>query len=170
MAVAVIGYSTAAGIFLALLAVLLAGKNGLSFRIFLALASLASVLWASAAAYQAAFGTALIIPQLLELVRDFAWLVFLLHALNVRPSGAGVVSSGMRVARHAVYVFTGVTMLLAFYRYYGGSGQTFLRGFDYQLAGHLLLSVIGLVLLEQILRNTPLDLLRAIKYLCLGIG
>ena len=170
MTIGVISYATAAGIFLALLLVLLAGRTGLSFKRVLALVSAASVLWASAAAYQAAYDTTLLIPLLLELLRDFAWLALMLHTLNIKTDSGGVVSIGLRIIRHAVYIFTAITMLLALYRYTGGSAHSFFIGFDFELAGHLLLAVIGLVLLEQILRNTPLELLRAIKYLCLGIG
>jgi len=170
MIVGVVSYLTAVGIYLALLAVLLAGHSGLSFKRFLGSAVAASVLWASAAAFQAAFNSALILPEILELVRDFMWLAFMLHLLNVQSDSGGVVTRGLKITRHAVYVFTVVTTLLAFYHYYGGSGLSFIVDFDYQSAGHLLLAVVGLVLLEQIIRNTPPELLRATKYLCLGIG
>ena len=36
--------------------------------------------------------------------------------------------------------------------------------------GHVLLAVAGLVLVEQIYRNTPLDQRWAIKFLCIGVG
>ena len=170
MNIGVIGYTTSAVFFFALLLVLLAGRSGVSFKRFLALASAASGLWAAAAALQAAFDTTLIVCQLLELLRDLSWLAFLMHMLNSRADGNRVMSTGLRTARHAIYAFTAVTMLLAVYRYFGGSSLSFFVGFDYALAGHLLLAVVGLVLLEQILRNTPVDLLRAIKYLCLGVG
>jgi putative PEP-CTERM system histidine kinase len=170
MIIGVISYTTSAVFFFALLLVLLAGRSGVSFKRFLALASAASGLWATAAALQAAFDTTLIVSQLLELLRDLSWLAFLLHMLNARADGNRVMSTGLRTARHAIYAFTTVTMLLALYRYFGGSSLSFFVGFDYALAGHLLLAVVGLVFLEQVLRNTPVDLLRAIKYLCLGIG
>ena len=170
MIAGLVGYSTAAVVFFALSAILLIGPIGLSFKRFLALASAASGIWASAVVFQMFFDAAFIVPQILEVARDFTWLVFLLYVLNVRPDGNGVASVGLRVAQHAVYLFTAVTALLALYRYYGGSAESFFVEFDYPLAGHLLLAIIGLVLLEQILRNTPLELLRSIKYLCLGVG
>lgn len=170
MIIGAISYATSSVFFFALLLVLLAGRSGVSFKRFLALASAASGLWATAAALQAAFDTTLIVSQLLELARDLSWLAFLLHMLNARADGNRVMTTGLRTARNAIYAFTLVTMLLALYRYFGGSSLSFFVGFDYALAGHLLLAVVGLVLLEQILRNTPVDLLRAIKYLCLGIG
>jgi hypothetical protein len=93
MNVGVISYLSAAGIFLVLLAVLLVGRTNGSFKRLLALASAASALWAASAAYQAAYGTPLIIPQLLELLRDFAWLTFLLHMLHVKTTEKGAIST-----------------------------------------------------------------------------
>lgn len=170
MIIGIISYTAAAGIFLALLLVLIIGRTNGSFRRLLALASAASALWAGAAAIQAAFDTPLIIPQLLELTRDLAWLAFLLHMLSAKADGSGMRSTGFRIVRHGVYVSTAVMAALVLYLHLTGSGLSVFIGFDFQFAGHLSLAVIGLVLLEQILRNTPLDLLRAIKYLCLGVG
>lgn len=170
MIIGAVSYLTAAGILLALLLVMLTCRSeGLPKRL-LAFALAASVLWATAAAYQAAFATPLLVLQLLEILRDFAWLTFLLHILTTKASGKEVVSTSFTIIRHGVYAFTVVMMLLAFYVNFSGEGVSFIAGFDFQLAGHLLLAVIGLVLLEQILRNTPTELLRAIKYLCFGIG
>lgn len=170
MMIGVISYTTAAGIFAALMLVLLTGYTGNAFRRLLALAAATSALWAAAAAYQSAFDTPLIVPQLLELLRDFVWLTFLLHMLGAKTVSKSAVSTGLAIARHGVYAFTALTIAAALYLYFSNAGLSFLVGFDFQLAGHLLLAVMGLVLLEQILRNTPFDLLRAVKYLCFAIG
>jgi putative PEP-CTERM system histidine kinase len=170
MNVGVISYLSAAGIFLVLLAILLIGRTDGSVKRLLAVASAASALWAAGAAYQAAYGTPLIIPQLLELLRDFAWLTFLLHMLHVKTTEKGAISTWLAFARHGLYAVTAVTMLFALYHHFNVTGMSFLSGFDFQLAGHLTLAIAGLVLLEHILRNTPMDLMRAIKYLCFGIG
>ena len=170
MIIGAISYATAAGFFFAMLVVLLASRTGGPFRRLLAVACALSVLWATAAATQAAIDSALIVPQLFELLRDLAWLAFLLHMLSVGADSKNVFSTGFTIARHGIYAFTAVMMLVALYLYFSSSGLSILIGFDFQFAGHLLLAIIGLVLLEQILRNTPADLLRAIKYLCFGIG
>jgi putative PEP-CTERM system histidine kinase len=170
MNVGVISYLSAAGIFLVLLAIMLVGRTNGSFKRLLALASAASALWAASAAYQAAYGTPLIVPQLLELLRDFAWLTFLLHMLHAKTTEKGTMSTWLTLARHGLYAVTTVTMLFALYHHFSVTGLSLLAGFDFQLAGHLTLAIAGLVLLEHILRNTPADLVRAIKYLCFGIG
>ena len=165
-----ISYISAAGIFLVLLAVLLIGRAEGSFRRLLALASAASALWAASAAYQAAYDTPLIIPQLLELLRDFAWLTFLLHMLRAKSGEKGAMSTWLTLARHGLYAVTAVTTLFVLHLQFNVTGLSFLSAFDFHLAGHLTLAIAGLVLLEHILRNTPADLMRAIKYLCFGIG
>ena len=43
-------------------------------------------------------------------------------------------------------------------------------GFDALYAGFLLVSVVGLVLVEQIMRNAHIESRRAVKYLCIGLG
>ncbi len=170
MLIGTISYSIATATFLVLLAVLLTGRAGGLPKHLLVLASGISALWAASAAYQAAYDASLIIPQMLELLRDLAWLMFLLHMLNAKAHGKGMMSTSFSIIRHGVYAFTAVMMVLALYLHFSDMGLSLLVGIDFQLAGNLLLAVIGLVLLEQILRNTPLDLLRAIKYLCFGIG
>src|SRR3989344_4281148 len=170
MIVGVVSYISAAGIFLVLAAVLLIGRTDGSFRRLLALACAASALWAGAAAWQAAYGTPLIVPQILELLRDVAWLTFLLHMLHVKLGQKGTMPTWLTLARHGLYTVAALTTLFALYIHYNAGGLTFMSGFDFRLAGHLMLAIAGLVLLEQILRNTPADLLRAIKYLCYGIG
>ena len=170
MIIGAISYATTAGIFVALLFLLLTGRTGASFRRPLALTAAVSVLWSASAACQAAFNSPFIITELLELLRDVAWLTFLLQMLATRSTGKGSISTWLTMIRHGVYVFSAVMMTLAVYLHFVGPGLSFLSRFDFQLAGHLLLAVIGLVFLEQILRNTPIELLRAIKYLCFGIG
>lgn len=170
MIVGVVSYISAAGIFLVLAAVLLIGRSDGSFRRLLALACAASALWAGAAAWQAAYDTPLIVLQVLELLRDVAWLSFLLHMLHVKLGQKGTLPTWLTLARHGLYTVAALTTLFALYIHYNAGGLTFMSGFDFRLAGHLMLAIAGLVLLEQILRNTPADLLRAIKYLCYGIG
>ena len=175
MMIGVISYLSASGIFLVLLLVLLARRAGGAFRGWLALASAVSAIWAAGAAYQQAFDAPLIIPLFLELLRDLAWLTFLMYALNLKAQNKDAVSIGFTIIRHGIYVFTAVMALLILYLHselfpLKGSGLSFIAGLDFQLAGHLLVAVIGLVLLEQLLRNTPHDPLRAVKYLCFGVG
>jgi len=170
MIIGAISYATAAGIFVALLLVLLTGRAGGPFKRLLTTASAVSAVWAATAAYQATSGSPFVVIQILELLHDVVWLTFLLHMLATRSAGKDGMSTWLTLARHGVYAFTVVMMLLAVYLNVTTPELSFFARFDFQFAGHLLLAVVGLVFLEQILRNTPMELLRAIKYLCFGVG
>ncbi len=170
MSIGAISYITASGVFLALLVVLLACQTKNFPRNLLTSALIISALWGCAAAYQATFNTSLFIPQFFELIRDLAWLTFLLYIPNTRTSERKLITKTWMLVRQGIYAFISVMICLALYLHFSDSNLALIGGFDFQLAGHLLLAVMGLVLIEQILRNTPPDALRAIKYLCFGIG
>lgn len=170
MIVGVISYTTTAVFFAALLLILLTGRAGGAFRRWLAVATGATALWAGGSAWQAATDSLLLVPQFLELLRDVAWLTFLLQMLIAKAGEKGITSAWLIMVRHGLYVFALVMMASAGYLHVNAAELSFFASFDFYLAGNLLLAVVGLVLLEQILRNTPSELLRAIKYLCFGIG
>jgi len=170
MIIGTVSYAIASGIFVALMVVLLTVRGGGPFKRLLVVATAVSALWAASSAFQATFNSPFIVVQLLEFLRDLVWLTFLLHMLTTRSADNDGGSVWFTAVRHGMYAFTAVMMALAVYLHFAGSGLSLLSRFDFQFAGHLLLAVIGLVLLEQILRNTPHELLRAIKYLCFGIG
>lgn len=170
MTIGLISYATAAGFFSALLLVLLTGRVDELFKRILAFACAITIAWAASAAYQMAFSMPMLFIQLLEILRDFAWLTFLLY-INAKTLGKkGTLTGFNKTIWHGTYIFTAVMMGLTVFTHFGKSDLLFFAGFNLQLAGHLLLAVLGLVLLEQIIRNTPQDLLRAIKYLCFGVG
>lgn len=167
--VEVISYSTTAAAFLGLGLLLLTGRQGQIRKRLLAVASLASVVWAATVAYQAAYGGLLIIAQMLELLRDLTWFAFLLAMLRaVYPDDTGT-TRRFAVVFGTASAFTVALMLLALYRITGGSALRFIAGNDV-LAGQLLMSVAGLVVVEQLYRNTPHEQRRALKYLCVGVG
>lgn len=60
-------------------------------------------------------------------------------------------------------------MLLALYRISGGSLFEFIAGNDV-LVGHLLISIGGIVIVEQLYRNTSEEQRWGLKYLWIGIG
>lgn len=170
MIVGVISYTTAAVFFAAMLLILLTGRSGGAFRRWLAVACGATALWAGGSAWQAATDSLLLIPQFLELLRDVAWLTLLLQMLIAKAGEKARASAWLIMARHGLYAFALVMIASAGYLHVNAAELSIFSRFDFFFAGNLLLAVFGLVLLEQILRNTPSDLLRAIKYLCFGIG
>ncbi len=167
--VEVISYSTTAVAFLGLGLLLLTGRKGQFRKSLLAVASLSTVAWAAAIAYQGAYGGLLIIAQMLGLLRGLAWFTFLLAMLRAVFPDDSTTNRRFMIVFGSAAAFTAALMLLDLYRITGGSALGFIAGNDV-LAGHLLMTVAGLVLVEQLYRNTPPEQRRAIKYLCVGVG
>lgn len=100
----------------------------------------------------------------LDMLRQFAWLAWLLHLLGLLSTRA----AAMRGLRWSVFgVLVLVVGLLA-----GVEGRWF--GREFQLQGPwyigLLYAVLGLVLLEQLYRNSGEDERWNVKPLCLGLA
>ncbi len=167
--VEVISFSTASVFFVALSLLLLTGRRGQIQKALLSLASITSVIWTGVVAYQAAYGGLLIIAQMLELLRDLAWVAFLLAMLKAVYPNTSRTNTRFTAAFAVASAFTGALMLLALYRIAGGSALGFIAGNDV-LSGHLVFTIAGLVMVEQLYRNTPKEQRRAMKYLCLGVG
>ena len=165
----VFSFATAALFFLSLTLVLLTGHRGQILKSLLATATLSSAVWAAVVAYQAAYGGLLIIAQLLELLRELTWFAFLLLLLRTAYSATKQVAARFWVTLGIISAFTAALMLLALYRISGGSALASIAGNDV-LAGHLLMAIGGLVIVEQLYRTTPREQRRSIKYLCLAIG
>ena len=168
--VGTISYGAGALFFLALALVLLTGKPGGQRKRLLLFAAMASALWTGFAATHSAGRQVFLSTQLLELLRDFAWLAFLsgiLASIHTRPEQAA-----RRFRRFASLSGAAVLLLVSVtaYRFFSGRPFASSLGIDWLLAGYLAVAIFGLVLVEQLFRNTRADARRAIKYLCIGVG
>jgi len=170
-----VGFETSAiGYFIAALAFLILGvifvaawhKSGIGN--VLVIAVFGSVVWAAAAAYEAIFGfSSSILVASLELLRSGAWLGFLL-ALLFRVNSLGWSSAFLRfsvVGATAVLVVEGAILATA-----SVSIIPSVVGFDARILANILLSLLGITLVEQLIRNTPSAQRWSIKFLCLGLG
>ncbi|MCG5512189.1 XrtA/PEP-CTERM system histidine kinase PrsK [Ectothiorhodospira shaposhnikovii] len=200
MSLGVTGYAIAAIGFAALLIVLLIGWQRRLQGALLILAAAAGILWALTLAAQAIWPEriplSLVFPA--ELLRDAAWIGFLwgliwqarshrrlpVSRAPARPgppsSSAGNRSSTLPAADAnadlkpplillglaAVLLLMG---LVAYLLLQPMLPEAWIRG-DVLLGGKLLLTLIALLLVEQIYRNTSREGRWAIKYLCLGVG
>lgn len=164
-----IGYSISAIAFLILFAVLLTDKHKGSAKIFLVIAAFFSCIWAISMSYQAITGSDLITPQVLEFIKSISWIALLLRMLSV-THGAGITRAGFMVALGAIIVFVLFMTIPVLYQYQNDGVVIFGNNFHYILASHLLLAVIGIVLIEQLYRNTRPEQRWVIKFLCLGLG
>jgi len=148
---------------------MLTGKRDNLPKTMLAVASLASAVWSGTVTYQAAYGGLLSTALLLELLRSLAWFAFLLVMLRTAYKSSDQVNKKFRVAFAGISVFIIGLMLLALYRISGGSLFELIAGNDV-LIGHLLISIGGLVIIEQLYRNTADEHRWALKYLWIAIG
>ncbi len=164
-----IGYSAAALGFLVLTLLLATAWRGRREGGLLLAASAATALWAAVAAWQAGglyLSSVFVVAA--ELLRDVLWLWFLLAIL-----GHGRAASARRFLRagSTLVVVFGVAMVLVLGLVFSGEVRIPSRlGFDLRIFTFLVFSLLGLVLVEQLFRNTPLAERWAIKYLCLGLG
>ena len=174
--VSLLSYGLGARLFLALTALLAIGWRGRVEGGLLLAASGLTTAWLLLLAAQAFFGAE---PgpgaQALETLRTVAWLAFLTRLLGYR--GAGAPTRGLPRLALGLYGLGALTLLATLaeplLRVLGLPGTLGLPGHALEnllLAGHVLLPVGGLLLVEQLYRNTPVDRRWAIKFLCLGLG
>jgi len=160
-----IGYVCAAAAYL-LLAVLVASwwKKTLP-ALLLGAASLTTFLWAGVTAFRLSSGHALgWDDEFLDIIRSGLWNILLLSTLYwLSP----IQRSGGAVAIAALGLFIAVASLVARNLDDGDSG-TLVRFIV--LTGHLALSLLGIALVENLVRNSPRTRYWRIKYLCLGLG
>ena len=164
-----VGYSISALAFLVFFVIMLTDKHKGSTKTLLVVAALSSCVWAFSMSYQAMTGSDLITPQVLEFVKSICWIALLLRMLSI-AYGAGITTTGFIVSLGSIVVFVMAMMFPVIYQYLSTDISTFGDNFDYLLSSHLLLSVIGIVLIEQLYRNTKPEQRRVIKFLCLGLA
>lgn len=166
-----VGYGLTAALFLFLGLLLLTGWRGRMQGGLLVAAAFANAVWAGALAVQAAWHSmAMGWIWALESLRDLAWIVFLLRLLQLqvkeRPGVAGRFRR-LRLLALALALFLVLPIEDL-------AGQVdLLRGLDLvtlRLALDVAFPVAGLVLVEQVYRNTPSEHRWGVKFLCLGVG
>ena len=168
--IGIISYAAGAGVFLALALVLMTGKRGRPHKNALMLAALVSSVWMAVTAYSASSGISLLLSYLLEPLRDLALLAFLVRMLSSAYSDP---VQAARVYRHTMRVLASFTVLLTMmvlYRMASARSLPSAGGIDLLLAAYLAMAITGLVMVEQLMRNTRGDSRRSVKYLCFGLG
>ncbi|SFU46871.1 XrtA/PEP-CTERM system histidine kinase PrsK [Pseudoduganella namucuonensis] len=166
--IAFISYGAAAVAFFLLLTALLTVWRGRVRGSALTLASFLSCLWSAAMMYQGTQSAPTHFIDALETLRNGAWSVFLLILLgHFRDPGSRL---PMRLkpsvlAGLAVYAVWLVATL------FGRFEVNLLPSAGLPVAlVHLCMALVGLLLVEQVYRNKPVQERWAIKYVCLGVG
>lgn len=159
----IVSYLAGGILFLVLTLLLVTSWKGRLQGAVLVIAALVNALWAFLLAYEASYNSfSLVLIFIVEAVRYAAWLIFLLKLLG---GGQGSFLSHVIVSVLTVLWIcaAGIIFIPALSDMFGGIHGVFIPGM-------LLMSIAGLVLVEQIYRNTREDCRWAVKYLCLGVG
>ncbi len=163
-----ISYLLASVAYLLLSGLLVTSWRGKSQGGLLLAASMGTAIWAGINAIQLAvhyFPSEVIWS--FEILHSTLWLIFLLYLLPSTRSASG---SRGRVFHLGIYGLS-LTLLVILW------GMSILENQnpsyfvpEIQIAGQLILALLGIVLVEQLFRNTRLDKRWYIKYLCLALG
>ncbi|HEX8875004.1 MAG TPA: XrtA/PEP-CTERM system histidine kinase PrsK, partial [Nitrosospira sp.] len=170
--VATISYSVAAAAHLFLAALLLTSWRRRSHGLVLPAACLFSALWAAVLAYHGADVPPLsLLTDILEIIRNAGWSVFLITLLGLYRQDSSSLARRISPAVIAIAVLYIARFLLVFYPH-GDLVFFFPDATDFRnnIIGSLVMAVIGMILVEQLYRNTPAKQRWGIKFACLGIG
>ncbi|WP_018878638.1 XrtA/PEP-CTERM system histidine kinase PrsK [Thioalkalivibrio sp. ALE28] len=161
---AAIGYLTAALAFLVLAVVTLVRWRNRPSGLWVVLAALLSVGWAGYLGFLAwQYGTsAAISGGVMEVARNAGWFALLLALLAGSGSRPGVDPRALRWWASGVAVFLLFILVPMLWPQ--------LLGAIWPGLATLLMAIAGLVLVEQVYRNTPPQNRWEIKFLCLGLG
>lgn len=165
------GYGLCALVFGLLGLFLVTGWRGRLQGGLLVFAVLASAAWAAALALHMGwqmvpdYGT-----QGLWAVRNLAWFLFMIRLLDLQGAGQPDAERRLGLVRLAVLALTLIIVLPLQYLLPAGQDGLYSDLFLARLLLQLTASVVGLVLVEQVFRNTPWQHRWGIKFLCLGVG
>ena len=165
---AAVGYGLTALAYLALTGLIVSSWRQRAQGRLLVLATALSAAWGALSMFTAAGWLSPQLGLMAEIARNGAWIALLLYILHLRlPPGAtlptplrliGIMSAAIVSGLLLISVVPAIAALL----------NLPLRGLGNM--GMVLLSVIGLVLVEQVYRSSRPEDRWAIKFLCLGLG
>ena len=163
ISIGTVSYAAASMAFLFLSVLLVTTWRGRLQGMLLAVACLGSAAWAGVAAYLAARPNgAMFVTEVLEVLRSAVWFAFLMVLLGYARKPVGP----LRRAAAGLAAFCGVLLAATLYSGVVSAPRPEIFG----ILGRLVLAVIGIVLVEQLYRNVPLQQRWGIKFLCLGLG
>jgi putative PEP-CTERM system histidine kinase len=156
--------------FLAIL--LLTSWRGRLHGIVLPIACLCSALWAAALAYQATQPSPLsLLTDILEILRNAGWSAFLITLLGPYRQVDFASSPRIRPAVAAIAVLFIACLGIALYSH-GNFNFSSNKTVDFidSIVASVAMAIVGMILVEQLYRNTPVKERWGIKFACLGIG
>lgn len=168
--IGLVSYSIAGLSFVLLTILLLASWKRGWVGVWLIAASILTAVWSAVAAYDfRVSGDYSLVTSLLELLRGGAWLMFLAGILSItldkgpnRWLGRAMLPGVALLCLAGVIVDVGEAVSDDAFRQ--------MLGIDLSLIARLVISVIGILLIENLYRNTKRENRWGIKYACLAIG
>ena len=165
-----ISYACGAGVFLTLSLILMTGQRNRPHKSALMLASLVSAVWMGATAWSAFYHQSPLVSYLLEPLRDLGLLAFIVRMLSAAYTAPAEASSYFRRTFSVMASFSLLLITLVAYQVTSVHPVTTAGGINILLSGFLIMSIAGLVLIEQLIRNARAESRRSVKYLCMGLG
>jgi putative PEP-CTERM system histidine kinase len=166
--IGVTGYALAATAYLIFTILLLTGWRGRQQGGQLVLAGGITALWATTLAAWSGWkmpGAALV--QAVETLHLLGWLVFM--AGIIRHAQGDQSDSRLGIRSLTLFIY-GLSLVLLIVPFIAGRLLPAEQSIELSFFGYVLLSVSGLVLVENLYRNTRTEQRWGIKFLCLGIG
>ncbi len=173
--IATTSYSIAALAFFFLFVLLITSWRGRLYGMILAVACLLSSVWAFVIVISISWNPSFTaVTNLLEILRSAGWSAFLIALIGPFKQKQKQNSTLIPKIRISVLAITSVYFLLVFYTLFvyrddalfPGSPITTLTG----IVGNIIIAIIGITLVEQFYRNSPVEKRWGIKFICLGIG
>lgn len=165
MPIDIISYSICSFVYLIFFIVLLTDKHrGVTKRLLLG-AALMSAVWASILALQPVIPGLQVFALVSEVLKMLVWLVFILGMLASAKFEKVAIST--RLAEPVKTILIIISLVLVLLAGLAYMGQVVSGGVI--IATLLMLSVLGIVLIEQLYRNVSVEQVWVIKYLCLGL-
>lgn len=167
-----LGYGIAAAEFLVLLMLLLTGWRARFQGQQLMWSVVGSAAWAVAAAANAGLGRpGLDVVLAFEVIHNLLWIFFFLHLLKPFAAGNQLYTQILGYVRLGCLVLglLMLAMLVDIPDMFAHLRPDHVQR-EFSLIGQLLYAVLGMALVEQLFRNTPVEQRWGIKYLCFGMG
>ncbi|HKX53986.1 MAG TPA: XrtA/PEP-CTERM system histidine kinase PrsK [Nitrosospira sp.] len=170
--VAAASYAMAGVAHLVLAVLLLTSWRGRLHGMMLSVACLLSVLWSVFFAYQADQNAPLSLSaDVLEILRNAGWTGFLIVLLGLHQQEKNSSTARASPAVTAIaLLYIGCLFVAAYSHGEDDFASHATSDFTSNIIGSLAMAILGMILVEQVYRNTPVRQRWGIKFACLGIG
>lgn len=164
-------YFSSAVAFLFLSVLLLTSWRGRLHGMVLTSAVVLTAIWAFAAGILALNGTSLaLLTDVLEIVRNAAWTLFLLSVLGQLRKNRTCSNDAVALPLGILTTFYLLALATTISLYDASWFSQWASSFTVNIAGRLVMAVLNMLLVEHLYRSTTPEARWAIKFACLGMG